>query len=281
MTHHLTWPTALDGFADWLRAASRTESTIKLRRYWLTRLAHDHPGTSPVTITTTQITVWLATGTWQPSTRKSALGTIRRFFTWMDLNRHRPDNPTTHLLTVPTPTYRARPIPDAVLTEALTRATTTEDRLLLLLPALAGLRRAETAALHTSAVNDGWLHITGKGGRTRNIPIHLDLAPMLALKTTGYYFPSPRTGYTHRTPDNIGKRITRLLGGHHTPHQLRHWFATRTYAATGDLRAVQELLGHASIHTTQTYVGIQDTALTHAITALATPDLPPPPAPRN
>lgn len=268
----LTWNAALTGFSTWMRAASRSESTITLRVYWIRRLAESTGAESPATITEQQITAWLAQGCWKPATRKSALASIRRFFTWMDLYNHRPTNPTACLLNVSAPCYRARPTPDAVLRQALETAPDTESTLMLMLPAYAGLRRHEIASLHTSQVELHWLTITGKGERVRRVPIHPELEPLLALRSTGYFFPSPRAA--HRSPDYIGRRIARLLGSGYTAHQLRHWFATRAYDVTRDIRAVQELLGHANVVTTQTYVGLTDRVLAHTITALPAVDLP-------
>lgn len=268
----LTWSVALTGFSTWMRAASRSESTIALRVYWIRRLAESTGAEFPATITEQQITTWLAQGSWKPATRKSALASLRRFFTWMDLYKHRPANPTTCLLNVTSPCYRARPTPDAVLRRALETAPDTESTLMLMLPAYAGLRRQEIASLHTSAVDLRWLTITGKGERVRRVPIHPQLEPLLQLRRTGYYFPSPRA--PHRSPDYIGRRIARLLGSGYTAHQLRHWFATRAYDATRDIRAVQELLGHANVVTTQTYVGLTDRVLARTITALPAVDLP-------
>ena len=268
----ITWSDALTGFSTWMRAASRSESTITLRLYWIRRLAESTGAESPTTITEQEITTWLAQGCWKPATRKSALASIRRFFTWMALYDHRPTNPTACLLNVPAPCYRARPTPDAVLRRALEAAPDTESMLMLMLPAYAGLRRQEIACLHTSAVELRWLTITGKGERVRKVPIHPELEPLLALRSTGYFFPSPRA--PHRSPDYIGRRIARLLGSGYTAHQLRHWFATRAYDATRDIRAVQELLGHANVVTTQTYVGLTDQVLAHAVGALPIIDLP-------
>lgn len=268
----ITWSDALTGFSNWMRAASRSESTITLRLYWIRRLAESTGAESPTTITEEQITTWLAQGCWKPATRKSALASIRRFFTWMDLYNHRPTNPTACLLNVPAPCYRARPTPDAVLRRALEAAPDTESTLMLMLPAYAGLRRQEIACLHTSHVETRWLMINGKGQRVRKVPIHPELEPLLELRNTGYFFPSPRA--PHRSPDYIGRRIARLLGSGYTAHQLRHWFATRAYDATRDIRAVQELLGHANVVTTQTYVGLTDQVLAHAVGALPIIDLP-------
>lgn len=272
----MAWSAALTGFATWMRAASRAESTITLRLYWIRRLAESSASDSPVTITEEEITTWLAQGPWKPATRKSALASIRRFFAWMDLYSYRPTNPTTCLLNVPAPSYRARPTPDTVLRKALETAPDTESSLMLMLPAYAGLRRQEIAALHTSSVELQWLTINGKGNRVRRVPIHPELEPLLELKSAGYYFPSPRA--PHRSPDYVGRRIARLLGSGYTAHQLRHWFATRAYDATRDIRAVQELLGHANVVTTQTYVGLTDEVLAHTIEALPVIDLLPVPA---
>lgn len=68
----------------------------------------------------------------------------------------------------------------------------------------------------------------------------------------GYYFPGRYGGHMH--PQSVNKIITRKTGWN--PHSLRHAGATAAYLATGDLRAVQMLLGHSSIATTQRYLNI-------------------------
>ncbi|MCP3425844.1 tyrosine-type recombinase/integrase [Rothia sp. AR01] len=268
----MSWSTATTRFAHWLEAAGRTRGTITTRLWWINHLRQSLNDQPPTSIRPEQISAWLANPDWSPSTRKSALASARRFFHWMRVADARPDDPTEHLLNVTVPRRRARPTPDQVIHAALERATSTEDELMILLGAYAGLRRTEIATLSTEDRTDGWFTITGKGGVQRVIPIHEHLTPYLDLKTTGYYFPGRFTGSRH--PDYVGRRLSKLLGPGYTSHQLRHWFATSAYAKLRDLRAVQELLGHADITTTQAYVAVDDTALLSAIASL--PDLPHP-----
>lgn len=261
-----SWTSTLKDFNNWLLAAGRQPSTITTRTRWLELLARTYPAHTPLSITHTELSEWIANPRWKPASKKSALATVRRFFHYLEITTTRPDNPTKLLLSVKVPRGKARPISDQVLTGCLARADTDEEIFMILLAAYAGLRRFEIAKLHTRDYSNGWLTIRGKGQVMRHIPAHPVLIPYLELKRSGYYFPGRFSG--HRHPDNIGKNISRLLGGPYSTHQLRHWFATTTYARCKDIRAVQELLGHADVATTQSYIGVEDEQLTAAISAL-------------
>ncbi|QRZ61821.1 tyrosine-type recombinase/integrase [Rothia sp. ZJ932] len=262
------WEIQISLFTRWLQAAGRTESTIKTRLYWLNVLQHSYPNHDWETLTHEELSIWLSNPNWQPATRKAALASVRRFYHYLEITGSRLDNPTKLLLSIKTPRYKARPIPDETVAQAIAKATTSAETLMILLAAYAGLRRTEIASLHTSNYIDGWLKVKGKGGITRVIPVHGSLKPLLELKSNGYYFPGRFKG--HRSSDNVAKTIKKMIGPAYTPHQLRHWFATKAYAATGDIRAVQDLLGHADIVTTQLYIGISEQSLVNAVKLLPT-----------
>ena len=132
-----------------------------------------------------------------------------------------------------------------------------------------GLRLAELAALDRHGGLDlatGEVTVTGKRGKTRTVPlgakaasaiaVWLDQRPALASSGEAALFVSRRG--TRLTPRAIELRLARRaresgLGLHVHPHMLRHSFASHVLQSSGDLRAVQEMLGHASIATTQIY----------------------------
>jgi integrase/recombinase XerC len=112
------------------------------------------------------------------------------------------------------------------------------------------------------------LRIRGKGGKERIVPVlpvareavavYLELCP-LQIDRDGPLFLGQRGGALG--PDAIQKvmRAVRMqlgLPASATPHALRHSFATHLLSAGGDLRAIQELLGHASLSTTQAYTSV-------------------------
>ena len=138
-----------------------------------------------------------------------------------------------------------------------------------------GLRVGELAGLDAapSAQARGWIdlpageaHVLGKGGKRRTVPVGRmaleSLGRWLALREEGGRKPQAalfvgRRG-TRLTAQAIWQRLRRrsLLAGLATPvhpHMLRHSFASHLLQSSGDLRAVQELLGHANITTTQVY----------------------------
>jgi len=133
-----------------------------------------------------------------------------------------------------------------------------------------GLRISEALALtpETIDANAATLPVTGKGGKTRLVPLlqvvrnaigtYRKLCPF-HLEKTGPLFRGAK-GAALR-PEIIQRQIRKLrsaldLPQTATPHALRHSFATHLLGGGGDLRTIQELLGHASLSTTQIYTGV-------------------------
>jgi integrase/recombinase XerC len=133
-----------------------------------------------------------------------------------------------------------------------------------------GLRIGEALSLtrREAPVKAGAVTITGKGNKTRLVPILPAVAVAIGdylaacpheLAPDGPLFVGARGGAL--SPRPIQARMAQLrtllgLDEHATPHALRHSFATHLLAEGADLRAIQELLGHASLSTTQRYTAV-------------------------
>jgi integrase/recombinase XerC len=133
-----------------------------------------------------------------------------------------------------------------------------------------GLRIAEALALKRRDFNGApdALTVTGKGNKTRMVPLLPVVAKLVAdyvalcpydLTGDGPLFVGARGGPL--SPRIVQLTMERLRGAlglpdSSTPHALRHSFATHLMAGGGDLRAIQELLGHASLSTTQVYTAV-------------------------
>ena len=265
------WAEALELFTQWLQAANQAPGTIYLRRWWLTKFAAEVYPAGPWGVTCDDVAKWAANTQWSPNTRKIARASIRRFFYWARATGRRSTDPTQALLGVRIPPSAPRPAPARVLMDALEAADGCKQRLMLLLAAYGGLRRAEISRVHADDVDDGFLLVTGKGERQRWVPIHDVIQPFLNTVSIrgGWAFPGRFDG--HCSADHVGRTLSRLLGPGWTGHTLRHRFATETYHSSHDLRAVQELLGHASVATTQIYVGVDREALRKVVANLASP----------
>ncbi|AIE87882.1 tyrosine-type recombinase/integrase [Fimbriimonas ginsengisoli] len=153
-------------------------------------------------------------------------------------------------------------------TPDLTKPTGLRDRALMELVYGAGLRVTEAVELSLSnlALEERTVRVTGKRGKTRQVPLpegtvnwlgkYLDEArPVLQKKPTGTFLISD-TGRTmlRQTAYDLMERYSRLAGlVGVSPHTLRHTYAVHLIKGGADLRAVQELLGHESVATTQVY----------------------------
>ena len=134
----------------------------------------------------------------------------------------------------------------------------------------AGLRISEALGLRRKAIDGSpdALTVIGKGNKTRMVPLLPQVARLIAdyvalcpyaLKPDGPLFVGAKGGPL--SPRLVQLAMARLRGAlglpdSATPHALRHSFATHLLARGGDLRAIQELLGHASLSTTQIYTAV-------------------------
>lgn len=152
------------------------------------------------------------------------------------------------------------------------------DRALLELFYSSGLRVSELGGLTIQQINleHGFLRVFGKGSKERVVPIGGKAADAIAVwlesgrphfvksRTGSELFLSERGGGLSRvTLWFIVKKYARLAGITKTvkPHLLRHSFATHLLSGGADLRAIQEMLGHANISTTQIYTAVESKRL--------------------
>ena len=148
------------------------------------------------------------------------------------------------------------------------------DRAVMLLLYGAGLRISEALSLKKKEAPSGdWLRILGKGNKYRDVPLlpvicdgikeYLDVCPF-DVKEEQPLFLGKRGGLL--SPRIIQRRIENLrytlgMPSHTTPHALRHAFATHLLSGGADLRAIQQLLGHSSLSTTQRYTDVNEAEL--------------------
>jgi integrase/recombinase XerC len=164
----------------------------------------------------------------------------------------------------------ARIAPDEAIVTSLDTVSL-RDKAMILLGRLAALRLAEITQLHTDDREADVLRIHGKGDRTRMVPINAELLDVLVRLehlqgAHGYYFrgSGAREG-SHMHKITVSKIISAATGWN--PHSLRYAAATAAYEGTHDLRAVQEMLGHTNLMTTQRYVHVRADHIRAAVDA--------------
>jgi integrase/recombinase XerC len=207
-----------------------------------------------------------------------ALAAIRGFFRYLE-RRHGLANARLSLVRGPK-LKRAlpRPVSEGAARDLIAEAQAAaapewigaRDAALVTLLYAAGLRISEALALSGADLPlPDMLRVTGKGGKQRLVPLlpaareavarYATLCPY-TLDGDGPLFRAVRGGaMTPRMAQALMQSLRERLGlpSSATPHALRHAFATHLLANGGDLRAIQDLLGHESLSTTQTYTSVE------------------------
>lgn len=265
------WGDAINHFLMMEISAGRPEATIKLRRDHLSHMARCI-GCLPTEVTEQHVIGWFGQQIWKPETRRSYRTTVRAFFSYVHKAGVIATNPVIDLPRIKPDSPQPRPAPDHAWYIARVNADGRVD-LMLKLAGEAGLRRAEVAKVHVRDLRDGpSLLVHGKGAKERVVPITDELADLIArgaaghtpgASPDGWLFPGETDG--HLNPKRVGSLVSAALPDGWTMHTLRHRFATRAYRKTRNLRAVQMLLGHESIATTQRYLAVDDTEMREAM----------------
>ena len=254
----------------------------------------EHLGGTPtldqlVELATIDFRAWLASCHREGHARTSIarhLAALRSFYGFLD-RRHGRHNPAIKALRTPRLEQRLpRPLSSDQAIDLLDNVPAASkedwvgkrDTAVLLLLYGAGLRIGEALSLNRGAIGSDpatlkQLVVTGKGNKQRLVPI----LPIIG-KALSYYLSTCPHHLGQGSPLFVGlrgKRLQPTLVRRHvqglrqllglpetaTPHALRHSFATHLLSDGADLRTIQELLGHASLSTTQSYTGIDSARL--------------------
>lgn len=200
------------------------------------------------------------------------LSAIRGFYRWLLREGRARHNPASAVRAPKS----ARRLPQTLDTDTVSRLLDFEadtplairDKAIMELFYSSGLRLSELAALRWDQVDiaSGLITVTGKGNKTRLVPVGAYAARALeqwqSVRGNFAGYDEPAIFVSQRgTPISVRAVQARIrywarrqgIPQHVYPHLLRHSFASHMLESSGDLRAVQELLGHADISTTQVY----------------------------
>lgn len=226
-----------------------------------------------------------------PRTQARRLSCLKQYFLFLAREGMRADNPAALLeaprLDAPLPRFLSEGEVTALLAACEPEADATPARRRRLLMARAalemlyasGLRISELLSLPRRALDaaPGMMLVRGKGGRERMVPMSARaraaaraLMDMDAGRESPYLFPGrgPARAMTRQGFDRIMHDVALRAGldpARLSPHVLRHSFATHLLAHGADLRALQVLLGHADIATTQIYTHVMLDRLRDAV----------------
>lgn len=294
---------ALQAWRDWLRAERRASPHTRAAyerdlAAFLQFLAGHLGGPADLddlkALTAGDVRAYLAARTNEGLSRASlarAMSSLRGFFKWLE-RTGRLANPAVATVRTPRPPRHVpRPLAEDEAVEALSTVAELQDEPWLAARDMAlftllygcGLRLGEALGLTIGQAPQGdTMVVTGKGDKQRLVPVlpvvREALHAYLALRPYSQAADQPLfigARGKRLNPGVVQRQMRRLrallgLGEKATPHALRHSFATHLLAKGGDLRTIQELLGHSSLTTTQRYTEVDAARLT-AVHARAHP----------
>ncbi len=290
--HSTGWDEMLAEFEDYQVASNLSEKTIANRQECLRQLAAK-TGEDPWTVTRQDLLrhlgrrhhrtgLHLAQGTMQ-----AERSYFQSFFGWMLDEGHRGDNPAARLPKVKMARRKPRPFRMDQVEAMLDSGAYRRTRDIITICALTGLRIGEVVRIRGEDVDLVGMVIRSrrKGGLEHRLPIKAGLFELVKrYPNSGWWFPSPYPnkqfpdGGGHilmaSASDAISKAIRRagITDESLTGHSLRHYLATTMLRNGVNIRVVQEMLGHASLATTQLYTDVDEEDMREGVNVV--PDIP-------
>lgn len=290
------WQSYKKGFKDYLRLElGLSENSIKAYLDDVDKLgqfSEGHAGgVAPQSLKKKDLeafTAWIVELGLSAHTQARIISGIKSFYRYLTLEDLIDEDPTA-LLEAP---KLGRKLPDTLshneieeMLDRIDRSTDLGERNRAIIQTMyaCGLRVSETVGLLISNLflKDGYIRVVGKGNKERLIPIHQEAADAVVLyKDHVRIHSSPKKGaedvlFLNRRGGQLSRvmvfyiirDLAEAAGIRKTisPHTLRHSFATELVEHGADLRAVQEMLGHASITTTEVYTHLDRSYLRETV----------------
>lgn len=271
----------LEAFADYQRAGNRAPRTITTRASILRAFAARQE-VELLAATVFHMRRDIGREGIAPSTRATTRGTFLAFYGFIHAEGLRSDNPALRLPIVKVPPHRPRPYTQEQIDRLLSTGAYKRTRAMILLAAYQGLRASEVAAVHSDDVDltSGTLKVLGKGGRTDYLPLHDVIRDLAGTMGEGWWFPARAGREGHIKGQSVSDLLTDareragIVDKSLTGHSLRHAFGTELVRRQANIRAVQELMRHSSLQTTQRYTQVLDEDRRSALAVLPTRPIP-------
>jgi len=285
----ISWEGFLGEFAVYQRAGGLSEKTISNRAECYLALAK-HTGKTPQQITKGDLLAMMTrpharTGEQlSPNTKQAERSYLQALFQWMQEEGHRPDDPSAKLPKVKIPRRHPRPLRIQQIEGMLDSGIYARTRDIITIAALSGLRIGEIVKIRGEDVDlEGQtIATTRKGNFEHRVPLHPVLVELAErYPREGWWFPSPfpnekfPNGGGHilmaSASDRVGKaiRAAGVTDRKITGHSLRHFYASQLMSNGANIRVIQEMLGHASLATTQLYTEVTEVQTQAAVELLA------------
>lgn len=245
---------------------------------------------TPITITETEVQqfIYEVSKTMNPRSQSRIISGLRGFFTYLIFEEYRKTNP---LELIESPKI-GRKLPDTLSIEDIDKLISAIDlskpqgernRTMLETLYACGLRVSELTSLKISDLffEEGFIKVTGKGDKERYVPIGAATSKLITSyikERRIHQQPKPAAmdtlflnrrgnGLTRAMIFTIVKNLAEKAGIKKTisPHTFRHSFATHLLENGADLRAIQQMLGHESITTTEIYTHVETSYLTEVM----------------
>lgn len=261
----------IDFWTSYQHAAGSTEKSIRERIYAIRGMLK-RTGKTLLTVNRHDLIRDLGRPGIAASTRANYKSLMYGFFTWMQEEEFRLDNPAARLPKVRVPKSEPDPVTTEDIELILHSGIYRRTRMWVLLYSYQGMRATEIAAVSGASIdwrNQRILSAEAKGGKEVWRPIHPVVWEHLQTwRTESWLFPSPTRTGEHVTASNVSNVLSKAFkraGIPHRPHQMRAWYATEMIDAGVPTIVVAAALRHSDTQSVEKYVRVKPHAIAAAM----------------